>query len=167
MSKLTTFAICLAALGALASAASAQEGRILTGMARVIDSDKIQIDGQTIRLFGIDAMERDQACRAGQQRMDCWGNAVRALQTMVDPEETTCREMSQGRFSTIYGVCKTGGRDLSEFLVRSGWALAFTPQSEDYVAAEAAAKEEKLGVWQGRFRKPWDHRRDQGRPPDN
>jgi SAM-dependent methyltransferase len=45
--------------------------------------------------------------------------------------------------------------------------LAFTRQSEDYVAAEAAAKEAKLGVWQGRFKKPWDHRRDQGRPPDN
>jgi endonuclease YncB( thermonuclease family) len=168
MTKLAAFVVSLvAALGFMAAPVAAQDGRILTGMARVIDSDRIQIGDQIIRLFGIDAMERDQTCRAGQRRMDCWGNAVRLLQTTVDPEATTCREMGQARFGHIYAVCQTGGQDLSELLARSGWALAFTRQSEDYVAAEAAAKEAKLGVWQGRFKKPWDHRRDQGRPPDN
>ena len=60
MTKLAAFVVSLvAALGFMAAPVAAQDGRILTGMARVIDSDRIQIGDQIIRLFGIDAMERD------------------------------------------------------------------------------------------------------------
>ena len=50
-----------------------------TGMGRVTDSDKIEVDGVRIILFRADAMDRNQTCTQGGQKWDCWGNAVRFL----------------------------------------------------------------------------------------
>jgi endonuclease YncB( thermonuclease family) len=47
-------------------------------------------------------------------------------------------------------------------LVSQGFAIARTNESTDYVAAEAAAKEKKLGLWQGQFVRPTDFRRTAG-----
>ena len=48
--------LALAAIGP----ASTQDG--LAGVASVIDGDTIEIRGQRIRLFGIDALESSQLC---------------------------------------------------------------------------------------------------------
>ena len=44
----------------------------------------------------------------------------------------------------------------------SGYAVARPSETRDYVAAEAAAKEEKLGLWQGKFVMPAEFRRAAG-----
>jgi len=41
----------------------AKELKIITGIAKVIDGDTILINKKKIRLFGIDAPERDQKCQ--------------------------------------------------------------------------------------------------------
>jgi endonuclease YncB( thermonuclease family) len=40
-------------------------------------------------------------------------------------------------------------------MVKSGYAIAYTAYSQDYVSEEQHAKEEKTGIWQYRFEKPW------------
>ena len=37
--------------------------KIIKGIAEVVDGDTIKIDGTRIRLFGIDAPEKDQTCK--------------------------------------------------------------------------------------------------------
>ena len=50
------------------------------------------------------------------------------------------------------------GGELNETMVRIGMALAYRDQSLDYVADEAAAEREDVGVWQTRFDAPWERR---------
>ncbi len=54
--------------------------------------------------------------------------------------------------------CEVGGEDIQKWLVRAGWALAYTRMSHDYDADEKAAREAKAGMWQGAFIAPWDWR---------
>ncbi len=59
-------------------------------------------------------------------------------------------------------MCTVGGKNLNEAMVRSGWALARRTETEDYVAAEEAARTEKVGLWQSQFAVPWIWRDDNG-----
>ena len=40
-----------------------EEVKIISGIAKVIDGDTIQINGEKIRFFGIDNPEKKQQCR--------------------------------------------------------------------------------------------------------
>ena len=44
--------------------------------------------------------------------------------------------------------------NLNEEMVRAGWAVVYKNKYSDYSAAEAEAKQEKRGMWQGKFMKP-------------
>lgn len=147
--------LIVAAFAATAPLAHAQD---VTGMARVTDSDKIEIDGVRIILHGADAFDRNQTCAQGGQPWDCWGNGVRFLQTMLDPEPTTCRKVGDAPFNRIFAVCQVGEINVNEALVRAGLALAYLKESDAYVEAQKEAEREKAGVWRGDFVAPWEHR---------
>ena len=57
--------------------------------------------------------------------------------------------------------CFVDGQDLSQRLVRAGWAVPYRRYSTAYVAAEAAAKAAGAGIWQGAFTTPETWRREQ------
>ena len=44
---------------------------------------------------------------------------------------------------------------LNAWLVAQGWALAYRPESLDYVADEEAARRSGRGLWRGDFEAPW------------
>src|SRR5260370_14074913 len=43
-------------------------------------------------------------------------------------------------------------------MVREVWALAYVQYSREYVGNEAAAREQRKGVWSGAFIAPWEWR---------
>ena len=127
----------------------------VTGPAKVLDVQVIEIDGQRIMLFGIDSVMRKQRCMLDGKLWDCWDAAVRNLQILVDQGPATCDAVGDPDvYGRLLARCKINGRSLNEQLVSKGWAVARTSESAEYVAAEAAAKKEKLGLWQGRFQMP-------------
>ncbi len=160
-------ALWIAAMGAALSApVAAQE---VTGRARAITSDQITIGNQRISLYGIDAPDPDQDndCLAGRTRFGCATNAKRALETLVDLGPVNCTDSGEKNFIGIaYMTCRLGELDIGADLVRQGWAVAFRPQSDKYVALEEEARAKGLGLWQPtiRFTTPWEWRQMDGKP---
>lgn len=132
----------------------------ITGTARVIDGDTIDVGGQRIRLHGIDAPEGKQTCARDGKPWNCGQEATWALAYKLAEHWVTCEQRDIDRYKRSVAVCRIGGSvDINEYMVRQGWALAYRQYSKDYVPAEAEAARERLGIWQGKFEKPWDWRR--------
>ena len=131
----------------------------VSGQARVVDGDSLEIGGARIRLFGIDAPERGQSCQAGGDLWICGGLARVRLEERISGRAVVCEEKDRDRYGRIVAVCRAGGEDLNAWMVSEGWALAYRRYSEAYVDEEAEAKAARLGVWRGEFVPPWDWRR--------
>lgn len=141
------------------------EGRdMLTGVARVIDGDTLEVAGVKVRLFGIDAPEEDQPCSVGQAIVACGELATMELRRLVGAGEIRCEVRDTDRYGRLVSVCTSAGKDVGAEMVASGWATAYTRYSRDYVEQERAAKSANLGLWQGAFENPeqWRHRDPQG-----
>ena len=131
----------------------------ITGKARVIDGDTIDINGRRILFHGIDAPELGQTCLGYRGEFPCGEHARRMLAREADGQEVTCRERGQDRDGRILAVCHLDGLDLGAHMVRLGWALAYLEYSLDYVDSEKWAKGLITGLWRTRFVAPWEWRR--------
>jgi endonuclease YncB( thermonuclease family) len=139
------------------------EASEITGPAKAVDSTVIEVDGQRIMLFGIDSVMRKQNCVIDGKVWQCWAAAVRDLQTLVDQGPATCEVVGERDvFGRALGRCDINGQSLNEQLVRRGYAVARPSETTEYVAAEAVAKESKVGLWQGQFLRPAEFRRAAG-----
>lgn len=131
----------------------------ISGTAKVVDSTVIEIDGKRIMLFGIDSVMRKQSCTIEAKPWACWDAAVRDLQILVDQGPATCQVVGEpDPYGRLLGRCTVNGRSLNEELVRHGYAVARPSETKEYVAAEAEAKQKKLGFWQGQFLRPSEFR---------
>tara|TARA_R110000787_G_scaffold81651_8_gene176895 strand:- start:141 stop:509 length:369 start_codon:yes stop_codon:yes gene_type:complete len=81
----------------------------LTGKARVIDGDTIEIAGQRIRLFGIDAPETKQTCIAGGKQYACGQNASFALAQIIGRHWVYCHEKDRDRYGRVVAICNLAG----------------------------------------------------------
>lgn len=133
------------------------------GTALVLDGDTIDFNGLRVRLFGIDAFERDQICeRSDGSRYSCGQLAREALLMAIGGSPVTCVRRDVDQFGRMVAVCATRDVDLAAHLVEEGVALAYREFSTDYVDEEERARRAGRGVWDGRFQAPWDYRRDGG-----
>ena len=125
----------------------------------MIDGDTIEIHGQRVRLFGIDAPESRQTCEADRQIYRCGQKAALALADRIGQQTVACQQRDIDRYGRIVAICSASGEDLNAWLVSQGWALAYRHYSTAYVGDEDAARTAPLGIWSGTFTAPWDWRR--------
>jgi endonuclease YncB( thermonuclease family) len=98
----------------------------ITGIPRIVDGDTVQINATKIRLSGIDAPETDQVCLdpAGER----WACGVTARDELVEHaggKPWTCHVTRLDRYGRSLAGCEVDGRDINQWMVRSGWAMAF------------------------------------------
>ena len=134
---------------------------LITGIATVIDGDTLKIGNKYIRIHGIDAPERKQACEIKDLNWMCGADATKLMQSLVKQAKVKCENVNQDRYGRIVGRCFSNGNDLGKTMVASGLALAYRRYSEEYVAVELIAKIAEKGVWSSKFILPWEWR--QGR----
>jgi endonuclease YncB( thermonuclease family) len=136
----------------------------LTGRARVVDGDTIDIAGTRIRLEDIDAPEANQTCvDARGQAWPCGKAATDELRAHINGREVSCRPGGFDRYRRVLAVCALpDGSDLNAWMVREGWAVA-TGFLKTYGSEEAAAEAAKRGIWAGHFVPPAEWRRLQPR----
>ncbi|NVK33156.1 MAG: thermonuclease family protein [Rhodobacteraceae bacterium] len=139
------------------SAAQAQD--LVSTSVRVIDGDTLKINGETLRLHGIDAPELAQKCITSTGKTWACGQQSKAhLKSLTDNSTIRCTRRERDAYDRIVSICYVGKTDLNADMVRSGQALAFAKYSADYTAQEAKAAAQKTGVWSGYFERPWDYR---------
>ena len=68
----------------------------LSGRARVVDGDTLDLGGVRIRLHGIDAPESAQGCRARGRGWSCGREATRALAGRIGGQPVACEERDRG-----------------------------------------------------------------------
>lgn len=130
----------------------------LVGKARVVDGDTLEIAGRFVQIFAVDAPEERQTCDSRGLEWPCGTEAIFALAREVAGAWVVCEDRGRDEFSRMVGKCRVGDYDLGATLVRAGWAVAAPAAPMVYAAEEAAAREERLGMWQGTFAPPWTWR---------
>jgi endonuclease YncB( thermonuclease family) len=131
----------------------------LTGVPKIHDGDQVQIGSTKIRLGAIDAPSVDQLClNTKGERWTCGVAARDELAHHVENKSWTCHVQQTDRRGRAVARCEVDGEDIQQWMVKSGWALAYVRFSHDYDADEKAAREAKAGMWQGAFIAPWDWR---------
>lgn len=136
-----------------------RDARKLEGAARVKDADTIEIGGQSVRLDGIDGLERNQTCRRPDgSAWRCGMEAVRALEGHIRGREVVCENLRVD-LRRYRGRCRVGDEDLNRWLVRAGWAFAHVKYSRDYAFDEKASRLAQSGAWAGKVDPPWEWRR--------
>lgn len=141
------------------------------GRASIVDGDTLEVHGQRIRLWGIDAPESRQTCHRDGTTYRCGQEAARRLAEVVGENPVTCTPRGRpDRFRRIVATCSVSaapsldlGRatriDLAEMLVVEGHALDYRRYSGGaYARLEADAQRHRRGVWAGAFERPWDWR---------
>ncbi len=123
----------------------------VTGQARVIDGDTIEVHGQRIRLHGIDAPEGRQLCFNEGEPWLCGTDASNALRHKLGGRPVTCEELDRDRYERIVAKCMLDGEDIGEWMVLRGWAVAYVYYSYEYARAEATAKARERGIWASEF----------------
>ncbi len=140
----------------------------VTGYAKVTDGDTIKIDTFKIRLDGIDAPEKKQTCKRPYftifmftfyKDYFCGKKSTEALIKKINNQKITCKISDIDYFKRLIGECYKGKTNLNAWLVSNGHAVAFRKYSKKYVPDEIVAKQEKKGMWQGKFEMPWDYRK--------
>lgn len=134
-------------------------GEVISGRAGVIDGDTLVVDGRKVRLYGIDAPELDQTCGGAMGTWPCGQAARDALAGLAGRAVIDCAVQDTDRYGRAVAVCLRDQTDLGAELVRRGSAAAYRRYSDRYAPAEAAARAEGLGIWQGPMQTPEAHRR--------
>lgn len=124
----------------------------------VVDGDTITIENISYRFWGIDAPEKGQICFRRWKEYQCGIEARDALIDFIDGREVVCEPLEVKY--RIIAKCYAQGVDIAAYMVRIGYALDYKRYSGGaYHEEEKKARQEKAGLWIGKFDKPWDWRR--------
>ena len=128
---------------------------------RVVDGDTLVWQGQTVRLFGIDAPERDQRCDRNGKSWACGAWATDQLRAAVRAGAVDCRPEDTDRYGRLVATCTADRVDLARAQVQAGAAMAYLRYTRRYAQDEAVAKAASVGLWSGRMDTPQAHRQAQ------
>ena len=135
------------------------------GEAKVVDGDTLIINNIRIRLFGIDAPEKNQICKKNRLAYNCGHTSTEALKRFIRNERVTCRWEKLDVYGRPLAICSVPDIPegstifLNGAMVITGHAVAYTKYSKKYVELENKAKKREIGIWQGEFDMPWEWRR--------
>lgn len=141
----------------------------VSGSARVVTGSTVNIKGLNIKMYGIDAPDITQTCANHfGQGYYCGREARSWLQNWINNRIVTCHILGKVENGWATGTCfvDNNSYDLAAVVVNAGWAVAYTKNTDIYVAYENQANANRRGLWAGRFYKPWDWRKIQNRKVD-
>lgn len=143
--------------GAFGSAKRVEARPAVRAAPRIVDGDTLWVDGEKIRLLGIDAPEIDQTCGEGKAAWACGKWSARVLADIA-AGGVTCRGTDHDRYGRVLATCHAGLKDVAEAMVAAGAAAAYVRYSDAYADIEAFARAKEAGIWGGAMQVPQDFR---------
>ncbi len=117
----------------------------------VVDGDTLDLTGQRVRLYGVDAPEKGQPYGVP---------AIACLSTLVVGRTVTVEPMGTDPYGRLLAVLWVEGQDINAALVAQGCAWAYPGTGEAYRDEEAQARAQGLGLWaQPNPIPPWEWRK--------
>jgi len=126
---------------------------------KVVDGDTIHIGNTKYRLFGIDAPEISQQCKKDNKTILCGVDAKKMLENKISKETPKCISQTKDKYNRVVAECFIQSENLSSYMVRSGYAVAYRKYSSKFIEDEKYAKNNKLGIWSTKFQNPEEFRR--------
>ncbi len=124
LGTLLLFALLLAGVTYLVGPEPAftDRGAPLVGWAgHVVDGDTLDIEGQRVRLVGLDAPELGQTCRdAAGGQWSCGVAAATRLRELVRGRELRCETRGHDRYGRLLVTCRNGAADVAASNGRGG-----------------------------------------------
>jgi endonuclease YncB( thermonuclease family) len=139
----------------------------ISGAARAVDGETLDVGGTRVRLFGIGAPDPRQDCTRGDGGRWRCGQEARTGLSQLLPAGTVvrCTPRAEDDKGVVHAVCFDGqGVDLAARQVIGGHALALRGISLDYVDQESIARAARRGMWAGDFERPWEWKRNNPAP---
>ena len=132
------------------------------GVLRVIDGDTYEIAGETVRLYGIDALETAQTCTTDQGGIwECGAWTTLQVRMLYQGRRAQCDTVDIDRYGRSVATCTVDGVDMGRAIVRAGLATAYRRYSMAYDLDEKAAAVAGIGIWSAQFETPATHRETQ------
>jgi len=150
--------VCLALAAAVSvsipAPVQAKDGQV-RGRATVISGDTLIVQGQRMRLYGIDAPEKGQRCQWPNKEIDCGIISRAALLDLIAPVDITCRRRQATKDGTWIASCDAEGFDVSRNMIYTGWAVVPPGGPAGFSKVQKNAAARKRGLWKGTFQMPW------------
>ena len=119
---------------------------VITGKAYVIDGDTIRVSRRTIRLSGLDAPELDQVAKHEDGYWYKQGQRVKSeLMRVIAGKHVQVQVEGTDKYGRVLGTVLYEDKDVGEWLVRKGYAIA--AYGEQYKHVEREARRARRGMW--------------------
>ena len=106
---------------------------------RIIDGDTFVADGRIIRLWGIDAPEKNEK----GYRVSTW-----LLESILKDKDLACKFISIDRYKRDVMQCRVEDQDVGSIMTKFGMARDYKRFSAGYYEEEEAeARQHKRGIW--------------------
>ncbi len=133
--------------------------KTINGKPRIIDGDTIHIKSDKIRLHGIDAPETKQTCKINDEVWFCGKQSTKELKNLINKQEVKCITNDVDIYNRFVAICYVNEININQWMVKSGWAIAYRYYSTDYIIEEKYARDNELGIWKSEFLKPYAYRK--------
>jgi len=132
----------------------------LTGRASVVDGDTLEMRGERVRLWGVDAFESRQLCQRSSGTYRCGQVAANSLDARLAGRAVSCEPVGRpDRYGRTVARCRVEDQDLGAWLVENGHALDYPRYSQGrYAREQQRAQAAGRGAWAGEFEPPWEWR---------
>ena len=112
----------------------------------MIDGDTIRVSRRTIRLSGLDAPELDQVAKHEHGYWYKQGQRIKSeLIRMIGGKHVEVQVEGTDKYGRVLGTVLYEDKDVGEWLVRKGYAIA--AYGEQYKHVEAEARRARRGMW--------------------
>ena len=119
----------------------------LVGKPTVIRGDLIQVEGETIRLMGVDEIRGFRHCSPNGFGWQCGTSSAGALALLLGDKKVACEPKGRNAQGETVAICFLGNSDIAAEMLLRGMVINVTDRF-DYKLKQNMAKADRVGYWQ-------------------